>query len=138
MCKLFSRSFYYVKNLLNPSKNYFCWRISNWEKNFYEWYIPFHFQALNFLRISGAPLIIDIYYRCTKIMIQCSQSVANVWMPKLNFKSWMDSIVVFDRCCRHQQGQSWALKTRYRLKFFDQVGHETTYASSGNKHFFTK
>ena len=27
---------------------------------------------------------------------------------------------------------------RYRLRFFDQVGHETTYASSGNKHFFTK
>ena len=22
--------------------------------------------------------------------------------------------------------------------FFDQVGHETMYASSGNKHFFTK
>ena len=23
-------------------------------------------------------------------------------------------------------------------RFFDQVGHETIYASSGNKHFFTK
>ena len=23
-------------------------------------------------------------------------------------------------------------------RFFDQVGHETTYASAGNKHFFTK
>ena len=23
-------------------------------------------------------------------------------------------------------------------RFFDQVGHETMYASSGNKHFFTK
>ena len=27
---------------------------------------------------------------------------------------------------------------RVRPKFFDQVGHETMYASSGNKHFFTK
>ena len=27
---------------------------------------------------------------------------------------------------------------RVRLRFFDQVGHETMYASSGNKHFFTK
>ena len=27
---------------------------------------------------------------------------------------------------------------RYRPKFFDQVGHQTTCASMGNKHFFTK
>ena len=30
------------------------------------------------------------------------------------------------------------LLTRYRPKFFDQVGHQTTYASMGNKHFITK
>ena len=30
-------------------------------------------------------------------------------------------------------------KARDRPRFFDQVGHETMYASSGrNKHFFTK
>ena len=28
--------------------------------------------------------------------------------------------------------------TRVRPRFFDQVGHETINASSGNKHFFTK
>ena len=27
---------------------------------------------------------------------------------------------------------------RYRLRFFDQVGHQTTYAFMGNKHFITK
>ena len=27
---------------------------------------------------------------------------------------------------------------RVRPRFFDQVGHKTMYASSGNKHFFTK
>ena len=27
---------------------------------------------------------------------------------------------------------------RVRPRFFEQVGHETMYASSGNKHFFTK
>ena len=27
---------------------------------------------------------------------------------------------------------------RYRQRFFDQVGYQTTYASMGNKHFFTK
>ena len=27
---------------------------------------------------------------------------------------------------------------RVRPRFFDQVGHETMYVSSGNKHFFTK
>ena len=30
------------------------------------------------------------------------------------------------------------LKNRYRPRFFDQVGHQTIYASIGNKHFFTK
>ena len=29
-------------------------------------------------------------------------------------------------------------ESRVRQRFFDQVGHETMYASSGNKHFFTK
>ena len=27
---------------------------------------------------------------------------------------------------------------RYRPRFFDQVGHQITYASMGNKHFITK
>ena len=27
---------------------------------------------------------------------------------------------------------------RVRPRFFDQVGHDTMYASSGNKHYFTK
>ena len=30
------------------------------------------------------------------------------------------------------------MQNRVRPRFFDQVGHETMYASSGNKHFFTK
>ena len=30
------------------------------------------------------------------------------------------------------------LYSRDRLRFFDQVGHQTTYAYIGNKHFFTK
>ena len=30
------------------------------------------------------------------------------------------------------------IKARVRPRFFDQVGHETMYASSGNRHFFTK
>jgi len=30
------------------------------------------------------------------------------------------------------------LQFRVRPRFFDQVGHETMYASSGNKHSFTK
>ena len=32
-----------------------------------------------------------------------------------------------------------AMYVRYRPRFFDQVGHQTTYdASMGNKHFITK
>ena len=31
-----------------------------------------------------------------------------------------------------------ALTIRVRPKFFDQVGHKTMYASSGNKHFLNK
>ena len=30
------------------------------------------------------------------------------------------------------------VNSRVRPRFFDQVGHESMYASSGNKHFFTK
>ena len=30
------------------------------------------------------------------------------------------------------------ISLRVRPRFFDQVGHETIYASSGNKHFFIK
>ena len=30
------------------------------------------------------------------------------------------------------------MSTRDRPRFFDQVGHQTTNASIGNKHFFTK
>ena len=30
------------------------------------------------------------------------------------------------------------INLRYRPRFFDQVGHQTTYASIGNKHFFNK
>ena len=33
---------------------------------------------------------------------------------------------------------SCEMTIRVRLRFFDQVGHETMYASSGNRHFFTK
>ena len=31
-----------------------------------------------------------------------------------------------------------SMHSRFHGRFFDQVGHETMYASSGNKHFFTK
>ena len=33
---------------------------------------------------------------------------------------------------------SSCMYVRVRPRFFDHVGHETMYASSGNKHFFTK
>ena len=36
----------------------------------------------------------------------------------------------------HETPQQMLLRVRPR--FFDQVGHETMYASSGNDHFFTK
>ena len=35
-------------------------------------------------------------------------------------------------------GQTEYIVTRVRPRFFDQIGHKTMYASSGNKHFFTK
>ena len=37
----------------------------------------------------------------------------------------------------HQLEVKYVIR-RVRPRFFDQVGHETMYASSGNKHFFTK
>ena len=35
-------------------------------------------------------------------------------------------------------GCTWDRLNRVRPRFFNQVGHETMDASSGNKHFFTK
>ena len=35
-------------------------------------------------------------------------------------------------------GRRSSVEIRVRPRFFDQVGHETMYASSGNKHFLTK
>ena len=37
-----------------------------------------------------------------------------------------------------QRNSNLHIDTRYRPRFFDQVRHQTTYASIGNKHFFTK
>ena len=31
---------------------------------------------------------------------------------------------------------TWGMYCRYRPRFFDQVGHQTTYASIGNRYFF--
>ena len=36
-------------------------------------------------------------------------------------------------CCHY-----YHIVVRVRPRIFDQVGHESMYASSGNKHFFTK
>ena len=46
-------------------------------------------------------------------------------------------------CYSHKPTQpeniiGYSLLLRVRPRFFDQVGHEILYASSGNKHFFTK
>ena len=41
-------------------------------------------------------------------------------------------------CCWYLLLNSWPIWNRYRPRFFDQVGHQTTSASMVNKHFFTK
>ena len=50
-------------------------------------------------------------------------------------KKAIELLMVFAN--NHGNGLSDVL-TRYRPRFFDQVGHQTTNASMGNKHFFTK
>ena len=47
----------------------------------------------------------------------------------LKFKVKTACIMTF--CC-------WYICSRDRPRFFDQVGHQTTNASIGNTHFFTK
>ena len=42
------------------------------------------------------------------------------------------SLIFYEKC------QQYRFYIRGSPRFFDQVGHETMYASSGNKHFFTK
>ena len=61
------------------------------------------------------------------------------------------SISYFDReqgFCQIGEGSSWdscktqfkggGIQSRYRPRFFDQVGDQTTNASIGNKYFFKK
>ena len=43
-------------------------------------------------------------------------------------------IILFQNLCAFCK----STYNRVRPRFFDQVGHETMYASSANKHFFTK
>ena len=38
----------------------------------------------------------------------------------------------------HCNSRLITIRNRDHHRFFDRVGHETMYASSGNKHFFTK
>ena len=45
-------------------------------------------------------------------------------------------LVLIKQCLQNMQSQSPGI--RYRLRFFDQVWHQTTYLSIGNKHFFSK
>ena len=40
--------------------------------------------------------------------------------------------------CKNRDSSLQDLYNRVRPRVFDQVGHETVYASSGNKHYFTK
>ena len=54
----------------------------------------------------------------------------------------MISLLVFLSSWREEMGSNISffptdVKHRYRPSFFDQVGHQTTYASIGNRHFFT-
>ena len=46
-----------------------------------------------------------------------------------------DSVMNFDEV---MLSHFTRITNRVPPRFFDQVGHETMYASSGNKHFFTK
>ena len=41
-------------------------------------------------------------------------------------------------CKINVKKQRQGIEIRYHHRFFDQVGHQITYASIGNKHFFTK
>ena len=80
-----------------------------------------------------------------------------VWMADFRIRAWYFTCLILklDNLSR-QEIQHWfkskfsILKTytkstleqgplsRYRHRFFDQIGHQSIYASIGNKHFFTK
>ena len=65
-----------------------------------------------------------------------------------NFKEYHTGADTSDqRHNNHRSGLIWVsriptyvvyLHNRYRQRFFDCDGHETMYASSGKKHYFTK
>ena len=48
------------------------------------------------------------------------------------------SIVGISKTCQSHDWKGKAIDNRGRQRYFDQVGYQTTNASIGNKHFFTK
>ena len=77
------------------------------------------------------------YFISVKICFRTRQIIANIYSvdPAISLRD--EFISFFSFSVSMQNIHSTYLCIRYRPRFFDQVGHQTTYASIGNRHFFT-
>ena len=80
----------------------------------------------------------------TKMLTIDKEKYSRTFAPNLTFFLFFGSKITsfnYNRydppCCKLLLFSS-AIQVRYRPRFFDQVGHQITYASMGNKHFITK
>ena len=82
------------------------------------------------------------YYICTKsyllLIFQASVKTYRVYYRPSLLPWCSDLMQRSELSGKPCQSSFVLLQVRVRPRFFDQVGHETMYASSGNKHFFTK
>ena len=76
------------------------------------------YTMLNISYFYTAMQIISLSFRCVSFKDREGKICAELWQL--------------------DKSASYLLLTRVRPRFFDQVGHETMYVSSGNKHIFTK
>ena len=80
------------------------------------------------------------YYKA-KIMLLIKHFEYRKWEPPklcLQLNGLTYETIFTNKCYYIFDIASMDLLIRYRPRFFDQVGHQTTYASMGNRHFFTK
>ena len=72
---------------------------------------------------------------------KCHILVIITFFFKFNYaklKGCSDENIEYLELCHKVRKIKRGVSNRDRPRFFDQVGHQTTNASVGNKHFFTK
>ena len=121
----------YCKVTLSQLSEIFCWigfTIIIYEYSFFAWHKA---HAVAFWQFMMQIADWQLSIRVAKFV-----EFQETWHCGPDY-SWLP-LIDFDQLCIKSNYFQLLLESRYRPRFLDQVEHETMYASSGNKYFFTK